>query len=407
MVKAAEWGRRMQEEERVARWPQGAVLVAQSVLPAMGAMLLVPVVPLLQQQFGAMPNANYWIPALLTVPGLCIALLAGVAGWLGDRFGRRHLLIGALAVYGIAGVAPMFLDDFASVFSMRIVLGICEAVIITLSVTMLGDYFTGRARERWLTSMSTTVTLSVVLLLALGGWLGSLMGWRGPFAAYAVAFLIAPVMMAVTWEPARKTASSTEAMEPFPWQHMLRTGAVTLFGSTLFYTLAIQQGLGLSALGVTDPARLGLLSSIASLANPIGTLAFLGLSRLRTPVLLGIEFGVFAAAFVLMGAAHSDVVFAAAAFLGLFGAGLLMPTLITWTMSGLGYSVRGRGMGIFQSLFAFGQFASGLIVPALANEVVGGILPALGVLGWVAGAACLAGFLLSLLSLRSTPAKVA
>ncbi len=394
-----------EKEEPAARWPQGVVLVALAVLPAMGAMLLVPVVPLLQQRFGTMANASYWIPALLTAPALCIALFAGLAGWLGDRFGRRPLLIGALSLYGVAGLAPMVLDDFTAIFSARIVLGICEAAIITLSATLLGDYFTGRARERWLASMSTTVTLSVVLLLAIGGWLGSLLGWRGPFAAYAVAFLIAPLTIMVIWEPKRKAASGAEESipkEPFPWEHMLRTGGMTLFGSTLFYTLAIQQGLGLSALGVTDPARIGLLSSIASLANPMGALAFLLIARLRTPLLLGIEFGVIAAALLLMGSAHSDVVFAAAAFLGLFGAGLLLPTLITWTMSGLSYSVRGRGTGIFQSLFALGQFASGLIVPALANEVVDGILPAFAVLGWVAGAACVTGLVLALRSKPTT-----
>ena len=82
-------------------------------------------------------------------------------------------------------------------------------------------------------------------------------------------------------------------------------------------------------------------------------------------------------------------------FLGLFAAGLLMPTLITWTMSGLDFAVRGRGTGIFQSLFALGQFASGLAVPFLARALAGGVLPAFAVLGGAAGLAGLAGLLLA------------
>ncbi len=72
---------------RTAGWPQGLLLALQAVLPTMGAMMLVPVVPLLLKEYGATPGASYLIPAILTVPALCIALFAPAAGWLGDRLG--------------------------------------------------------------------------------------------------------------------------------------------------------------------------------------------------------------------------------------------------------------------------------------------------------------------------------
>lgn len=378
-----------------AGFPQGITLVAQAILPTMGAMLLVPVVPLLQQRFGHIADADFWIPAMLTVPGLCIACFASLAGAIGDALGRRLPLIVALAIYGFAGIAPFFLTGFTAVFVARIILGICEAAIITLSATMLGDYFSGRARERWLASISTTATLSAVILLVAGGLLGKGLGWQGPFAAYALAFLLVPAMLLFTWEPQHHAADDATVATAFPWGHAARTGAVTLLGSTLFYTIAIQQGLGLAALGVSDPARIGTLSGLASLGNPLGTLLFWRLARLPTPLLLGLEFAVIAAAFFGMSQAGSEVMFAACAFLGLFAAGLLMPTLITWTMSGLDFAVRGRGTGIFQSLFALGQFASGLAVPFLARALAGGVLPAFAVLGGAAGLAGLAGLLLA------------
>ncbi|HEU0043516.1 hypothetical protein [Sphingomonas sp.] len=43
---------------REAGLTQGVILVAQAVLATMGAVLLVPVVPLLFQEYGGMPTPN-------------------------------------------------------------------------------------------------------------------------------------------------------------------------------------------------------------------------------------------------------------------------------------------------------------------------------------------------------------
>lgn len=365
--------------ERHAGWPQGVLLAAQGVLPTMGALLLVPVAPLLFAEFGGMAGANYWIPAMLTAPALCIALLSPVAGWLGDLLGRRILLIAALTIYGLAGMAPIILGDFMSILTSRVVLGLCEAVIITLSATLIGDYFVGKPRDRWLAMISTLASLSAVVFLALAGAIGAAYGWRAVTGVYGLSLLFVPAMLLLTWEPQRTVqATSIAALaDPtprFPWKHMSITAAAALFGGVLFYTLVIQQGLALSALGVLDPGRLGLLTSIASLATPIGTLAFWRVSHWRTPLLLAVEFGLIGAACAAIGLVQTDIQFTIAAFAGLFGCGLLMPTLISWTIRSLPFSARGRGTGIFQSAFMLGQFVSSLLIAFLTQSFGGDIL---------------------------------
>lgn len=374
--------------DRQARWPQGMILAAQSIFPTMGTLLLVPVIPLLFRQFGTIANADYWIPVLLTVPALCIALLSPVAGWSGDRFGRRPILLGALMVYGFAGIAPVLLDSFQAILVSRVLLGICEAVIITLSATMIGDHFEGKARERWLAVISTIASLSAIVFLGAAGLLGNALGWRGPFWLYALSLLFVPAMLLLTWE--RKPASAPPVTgcrsgpAQFPWRHMAITAVTTLFGSTLFYGLVMQQGLALAALGLTDPARIGLLTSFASLGSPIGTVAFWRISTWPAARLLTLEFLLIGAAYVAIGWIGTDVEFAIAAFIGLFGCGLLLPTLITWTMRSLPHDVRGRGTGIFQSVFAFGQFATGLLLPFLTHQLTGNLLASFAAVGLVA-----------------------
>lgn len=196
-------------------------------------------------------------------------------------------------------------------------------------------------------------------------------------------------MLLLTWEPknqaAQVSAGPTSAEpDPFPWKHMIITGISTLFGGVLFFSLAVQQGLALSALGVQDPGRVGLLTAVASLANPIGTVVFWRVSHWRPVVLLIVEFTIIGAACSAIAFVQTDVQFAAAAFVGLFGCGLLMPTLITWTMSALPFSGRARGTGIFQSMFMLAQFASGMLLAFLTAAVTGSLLKSFGLLGAVA-----------------------
>ena len=373
-----------ESDEREAEWPQGVTLLLQQALPTMGPLLLVPVIPLIMVEYGDMPGAAYWVPSLLTVPALCMALLSVFAGALGDRIGRRWPLIFALVLYGAAGMAPLMLTGFAAIFTSRLLLGICEALIVTLSVTMLADYFTGKRRDRWLALINAVGAGSAVVFLALSGFLGAQFGWRAPTAVYGLALFIVPAMLAFTWEPRRHHAEVVDSgTVAFPWTHVLAVGAVTIVGSSLFFVVAIQQAFGLIELGVTDPARIGLLTAIAGMGNPLGSLIFSRLVGVATSRLIALDMLLIGGGLLAMSQATSDVAFAVAAFGGLIGAGMLMPTLMTWMVRGLPFEVRSRGVGIFQSVFFAGQFASGLVLPWLARNVVDGMLEAFAVLGVV------------------------
>jgi len=368
---------------------QGSILVAQSVFPAMGAVLLVPVVPLLFREYGAMPNAQYWVPVLLTVPSLCIALLSPLVGWLADTVGRRPVLIAGLTFYGLAGIAPMFLESFAAIFASRVILGVGDAIIIVVSAVMVGDYFEGARRARWLALFSTVASLAAAVFLAIGGALGAAYGWRGAVAVYGLAVIFVPAMLLYTWEPvapANVSPTARESSIPGLARHLVITGLCTLFGAVLFYTLVLQQGLALAALGTVDPARLGLLTAIASLGNPIATLVFRRFVHVSPAHMLTFAFGLVGAGLLTIGGVTDDLAFTAAAFVGLFGAGLLLPTLICWTMRPLPFARRGQGTAVFQSSFALGQFGSSLIVPFLAG-LIGGVASAFALLGGLAAIA--------------------
>lgn len=87
-------------KNRQADWRQGWILVLAGFLPIMAIIALAPALPTLMAHFKDVGNPALMVPLLLTAPSACIALLAPVAGVVTDRFGRRHLMLASMVVYG-------------------------------------------------------------------------------------------------------------------------------------------------------------------------------------------------------------------------------------------------------------------------------------------------------------------
>lgn len=383
---------------------QGVMLLLPITLSVMGIAVLVPDVPQLMTAFRHVPHHQYLIQGgVLTMPALCVALFSPLAGWVADGIGRRRFLIGSMVVYALVGIAPTMLHHLTAVILSRVAVGICEAVVMTVSTTLISDYFHGHAREKWLASQTAVASLSALALIPLGGLLGRLYGWRGPFGVYLVSLLLAVGLWLFTWEPpaepvsdpatSRKASDAVDIPAAFPWMRLSGICAITLLASVMFYTVQTQSALALAKLGVHDAARLGVLTMIASLGVPAGTFVFRAASRLPIGVLLGVEFLIIGGGFLWMGKAIAPGEFVAAAALNQIGCGMILPTLLTWATRGLAFSIRARGTGVWTSTFAVGQFLSGLMVTWLAGEVNGlmSAFVALGIAGAAAAALAVAG----------------
>jgi MFS family permease len=273
---------------------------------------------------------------------------------------------------------------------------LAEAVIMVLSTTMIADYYKGEARDKWLAGQTAFASMSALLFFNLGGQLGAF-GWRTPFWVYSSALLMMALVIMFTWEPSEKNGSEAAEEAPhnaswegFPWARMLGIIAVTVYGSVFFYTVQIQASTGLSELGLSDPARIGFLTSIASIGVPLGTFIYSRIGRWPVFRLLMIEFGMLAIGFMLMSRASDTNGFLIGCFINQLGAGMLLPTLLVWAMSQLDFAVRSRGAGMWQGAFAIGQWLSPLAV-TVASKQFGGLLPAFGALSASAALAAVAG----------------
>lgn len=120
----------------------------------------------------------------ITLPPMILAPVVGVTS---DLFGRRTIAIPGLFLFGSAGVAIAFVDSFAVVLGLRGLQGIAMAGIAPLTVTLLGDYYSGslRTTAQGIRSSTSGIVLAIVPILA-----GALAGitWQAPFYLYGAAF---------------------------------------------------------------------------------------------------------------------------------------------------------------------------------------------------------------------------
>ncbi len=370
---------------------QGITLLLPITMAVMGVSVLTTVIPLMEEHFKSFPYHEYAVPILMTVPSLWILLFSPVAGWLADKFGRRNILIVAMLVYTVMGTMPTYLDNIYWIFLSRCGVGICESIVMTITTTMISDYYKGHDREKWLAGQTAVASMSALLIIPLGGILGSELGWRGPFFLYAYSLILVVGIVLFTWEPEKSdhvndsAAAAADAIyHRIPWVRIISLCALTLIGAISFYSIITQNGNALSALGVKDPAKIGLYTDLCSIGVPVGSFLYSRFStRLHIGTLVFVDFLLIGLGFWFMGHADSPAQYTAWAFVNQIGCGMVLPTMLVWTTRGLAYEIRGLGNGIWQGSFAIGQFATALILPYLTGQL-GGLGGAFKVVGSVA-----------------------
>ncbi|MFI1374013.1 MFS transporter [Streptomyces longwoodensis] len=362
------------------------LLMAGSCLPILGAVLIAPVLPKMQDHFASTPGAKALVPLALTVPALAVALLAPFAGVIVDRLGRRRLLVVATLLYALFGTAPLWLDSLGAVLVSRALVGVTEAAIMTCCTTLIGDYYTGRRRVRYLALQTMCASASATVFFVLGGAVGAA-GWRLPFWVYAVSLLLAPLMAAAL--PTATVRASTigigagPAVEserrPFPWRQSAGICALTFFGAVVFYAVPVEMAYLLDDLGVENSGVIGLATAVASAATVGGAVTFARLKRSPDPMLPAV-LALCAVGFGVMFLAGNAPLLVVGAVVNCVGTGMLLPALLTSALSRLSFADRGRGTGLWTAAFFGGEFLCPLVLLA-AEAGVGSLAGAVGVLG--------------------------
>src|SRR4051794_20408766 len=144
-------------------WALGAMSVSLIVV-GLDLTVLNVALPTLATELGASTSQLQWFANAYT---LVLAALLLPAGLLGDRFGQKYLLIGALVVFGGASAACAFASSAGQLIAARAVLGVGAAFLIPLSMSLLNVLFEPAERVRamtiWVMANSLGIPLGPVL----------------------------------------------------------------------------------------------------------------------------------------------------------------------------------------------------------------------------------------------------
>lgn len=136
--------------------------------------------------------------ALQTGTFFFVGMLIGafVFGRLADRIGRRPVLMMAVIIDALSGIASAFAPDMAWLLALRFLTGIGVGGTLPVDYTMMAEFLPSNRRGRWLVLLESFWALGTICLalLALAALAYGDQAWRVIFLATGIPALIGVVL---------------------------------------------------------------------------------------------------------------------------------------------------------------------------------------------------------------------
>jgi DHA2 family multidrug resistance protein-like MFS transporter len=246
--------------ERRGQWWALAVLVLPVLLISVDATVLGFALPYLSEDLGPTGAEQLWI---VDVYSFVLAGLLVFMGTLGDRIGRRRLLLAGAVAFGLASVLAAFSTTPMMLILARALLGVGGATLMPSTLSLIRSIFTDDRRRRtavavWSAAFSGGMAVGPVI----GGWLLEHFWWGSVFlinVPVMVVLLVAgPLLLPEHRDPNPGRFDLLSALlslgAMLPAVYGVKIAATS--GFTWSAALAIVVGLGLGVLFVRRQRRL-------------------------------------------------------------------------------------------------------------------------------------------------------
>ncbi len=347
-------------------------LLLAASLTVMSGATIAPSLPAMNELFDQVPNAALLTKLVLTLPALFIALAAPFVGVLINRFGRLRLLYISLAIYAIAGSTGLWMNDLYDILIGRAFLGVAVGGIMTVSSTLVGDYFTGEERNSFSGLQSLFMSAGGIVFVGLGGLLAD-MDWRFPFAIYLFSIVVMVLVAISLVEPKDEFKNDNKAVgnnRNLPYQKIGAILATLFIAMVVFYMTPVQIPFLLQERGAESASLSGLAIAFSTIGGAIGAGFYARLKRkLSFQKLFAITFVTLALGYAIVGFGTTYVLALTGLLISGFGVGLLMPNGTVWLLEITPLPQRGTIMGLFTSALFIGQFASPILAQPLATKM--------------------------------------
>jgi len=335
----------------------------------MANVAIVTMLPHLKDIFLDVENIEFLARLMITIPSLVIAVLAPFLGHLIHKFGKKISAILALVLFGISGSGGLYLDSIDALLISRAMLGIAIASLMIVSTALVGDYFKGEERNRFMGYQSAFTSIGGVIFVVGGGILSDI-SWRYPFAIYLIGFILLPFVLKylIEIDISDKKEDTQENIE-------LNTNLFSIYFlafllMVIFYILPTQiPFLMMNSFGASGTLT-GLIISLAFIFHALGSITFARLkTRFDFKIIYLIGLFIIATGFILIGFISNVYFFFITAPMMGFGGGIMMTNVSAWMLSRTDSSKRVKSSGYLTSSFFMGQFFSPLVTMPIVSLV--------------------------------------
>ncbi len=171
-------------------------------MSVVGIAGIYPALPLIADSLDVPREKIGLLIAVYALPGIVFTPLLGI---LADRKGRKKVLVPALLLFGAAGTACAFVNDFETLLVFRFFQGIAASSLGALNVTIIGDMYSDKRRFTAMGLNNSALSFGTATFPLIGGGLAEL-SWHYPFLLPALAIPVGfiALFMLDTPEPRRK-----------------------------------------------------------------------------------------------------------------------------------------------------------------------------------------------------------
>ncbi|MEU5539893.1 MFS transporter [Streptomyces sp. NPDC020362] len=191
------------------RWWALGALVASMLVLGFDMTILNVALPTMAEQLGATTGQQQWMADAYVVVFAALMLPAGL---LGDRFGRRLMLITGLVIFLVGSLLGALAGEVDLVIAARAVMGVGAALITPLAMSVLPSLFTPDEQGKALGLVSTGSALGLPLGPIIGGWLLDHFWWGSVFLInvpmVAIGILACVLLLPETRDPASPRVDS-------------------------------------------------------------------------------------------------------------------------------------------------------------------------------------------------------
>ena len=300
-----------------------------------------------------------------TFPGIFLSPFFGV---IADRIGRKNVVVPSLFLFGGAGFACSFAQDFTFLFVMRVLQGVGASSLGSLNATMISDLFKGNERITAMGYNSGVLSVGATIYPAIGGGL-ALFGWQYPFLLPLIAI---PVGFLVMFRMNITQPDNVKSLKNYFIELglALRQTRILVLFFTSILSFILLYGPILTYLPFFiedrfggDSLAIGLIVSCVAISNRISS-SVLGKLALRfgEGVLLKVSFLIYMLAFLLIPVVSNLWLLALPVLLYGWGQGVNLPNILNQISKEAPEETRGAVLAINGTVLRLGQTLGPVIV---------------------------------------------